>query len=78
MGSVKISETINELRKQKGLSIEELSNLAGVPKSTLSKITAGITKNPNLDTVQAILSLLDVLLIILIIKKLQTFLVTTP
>lgn len=52
-------EKINEIRKSKGISIDELSRLSGVPKSTLSKITAGITKNPNLDTVQSIAKALD-------------------
>lgn len=52
-------ELINEVRKQKKISIEELSLKSGVPKSTLSKITAGITKNPNLETVRAIAQALD-------------------
>lgn len=47
-------EKITELRKKSGLSLEELSIKSGVPRSTLSKISAGITKNPNLETVQAI------------------------
>lgn len=52
-------ERINAIRKAKGLSLDELSKKSGVPKGTLSKITAGITKNPNLDTVQAIARALD-------------------
>lgn len=47
-------EKINALRKTQGLSIEDLSKRSGVPLGTLSKITAGITKNPNIDTVIAI------------------------
>jgi len=47
-------EKINIFRKQKGISVEELSKLSGVPLGTLSKITAGITKNPNLETVRSI------------------------
>ncbi len=47
-------EKINEYRKKRGLSIEELSEKSGVPIGTLSKINAGITKNPNLETVKAI------------------------
>ncbi len=45
---------INALRKAQGFSIEDLSKRSGVPLGTLSKITAGITKNPNIDTVIAI------------------------
>ncbi|MGI6084785.1 MAG: helix-turn-helix domain-containing protein [Acetivibrionales bacterium] len=52
-------EKINLLRKQKGLSIEELSKLSGVPIGTLSKITAGITTNPTLETVRSIAAALE-------------------
>ena len=47
-------EKINILRKQKGISLDALVSLSGVPKGTLSKISAGITKNPSLDTMTAI------------------------
>lgn len=49
-----LGNKINEIRKQKGLSIDELCELSGIPKGTLSKITAGITTSPTLDTVRAI------------------------
>ena len=52
-------ERINEIRKQKKMSINQLSELSGVPKGTLSKITAGITTNPNLDTLKAIARTLE-------------------
>lgn len=47
-------ERINEIRKAKNMSIDELCVKSGIPKSTISKITAGITTNPTLDTMQAI------------------------
>ena len=47
-------EKINIMRKHIGMSIDELSEKSGVPKGTLSKITAGITKNPSVDTVKSI------------------------
>ena len=47
-------EKINIMRNHVGLSIDELSEKSGVPKGTLSKITAGITKNPSVDTVKSI------------------------
>ena len=47
-------EKLNEERKKLGLSVEELANLAGLPKSTIEKILFGVVKNPRLDTVQAI------------------------
>lgn len=49
-----IGKKINEMRKQTGLSLDEISERSKVPKGTLSKITAGITKNPSLETVAAI------------------------
>ena len=49
-----LGNRINALRKEKKISVDELSEMSGVPKGTLSKITAGITSNPTLDTVQAI------------------------
>jgi len=51
---VSLDKRMNELRKAKKMTLEELSEKSGVPASTLKKISAGITTNPNLDTVQAI------------------------
>ncbi len=47
-------ENINRLRKAMGMSIEELSKRSGLPRSTVSKLTAGISTNPNLDTIKAL------------------------
>ncbi len=47
-------EKINEYRKKVGISVEELSLKSGVPIGTLSKITAGITKDPKLETIRSI------------------------
>ncbi len=47
-------EKISDMRKDRGLSLDELSERSGVPKGTLSKISAGITKNPSIDTIKAI------------------------
>ena len=52
-------ERINELRKQQGLTIEDLSVKADVPLSTLKKICAGSTVNPALETVKSIARALD-------------------
>lgn len=45
---------INEERKRQGLSIEELANLANLPKSTVEKIIFGIVKHPRIDTLDAL------------------------
>lgn len=47
-------EIINKLKQEKKLTNAQLSQLSGVTRSTLDKITAGINKNPTLDTLQAI------------------------
>ena len=47
-------EKMNEIRKRQHLTIEELSKKSGVPLSTVKKVCAGITTNPNLDTVSAL------------------------
>ncbi|EOU2128086.1 TPA: helix-turn-helix domain-containing protein [Clostridium perfringens] len=52
-------EIINKLKKEKGLTNEELSQKSGVPLGTLSKITSGITKDPKLETLKSIAKVLD-------------------
>ena len=47
-------EKLNEERKKRKMSVEELAQKAGLPKSTIEKILFGITKNPRLDTVGAL------------------------
>ena len=51
-------DAIDRIRKERGLSIEELAVKSGVPIGTLSKINAGITKDPKLETVKAIVKAL--------------------
>lgn len=50
---------INNRRKELNMSIDELVEKSGVPKGTLSKITAGINTNPTLSTVEAICDALN-------------------
>lgn len=45
-------EKFNEMRKNSGMSLDEISAKSGIPKGTLSKITAGITKAPPLETMR--------------------------
>lgn len=47
-------EIINELRKKKGLTSEQLSIKSGVPIGTLNKILNGTTKDPKLETLKAL------------------------
>lgn len=52
-------ERINELKKIKGLTNPQLSQLTGIAISTLDKITSGTNKNPKLETLQLICRALD-------------------
>jgi len=45
-------DTFNEMRKNSKMSLDEISLKSGVPKSTLAKITSGITKAPPLETMR--------------------------
>ena len=54
-----LGNRINEIRKKKKIGIDQLCEKSGVPKGTLSKITAGITTSPTLDTVKAIARALE-------------------
>ncbi len=49
-----LKDQIGVYRKQIGMSIEELSLKSGVPISTLKKISAGVTKDPQVETLRAI------------------------
>lgn len=45
-------DAFNEMRKKSGMTLDEISAKSGVPKGTLSKISAGITKAPPLETMR--------------------------
>ena len=47
-------EKINILKRQMGITTEELSEKSGIPTGTLNKILSGQTKDPKLETVKSI------------------------
>jgi len=49
-------ERINLFKRELGMTNEKLSSISGVPKSTIDKITSGLTQNPNIETVRAIVT----------------------
>ena len=51
-------EVINDIKRQRGMTTEELSEKSGVPIGTLNKILAGQTKDPKLQTVSALAKVL--------------------
>lgn len=52
-------EIINQLKKKKGFTTDDLSRISGVPLGTLNKILSGITTDPKLETVKAIAKALN-------------------
>ncbi|MBS5782083.1 MAG: helix-turn-helix transcriptional regulator [Clostridium sp.] len=42
------------MKKDSGMTTEEISKLSGIPKGTLNKLFAGQTKDPQLNTMRAV------------------------
>jgi transcriptional regulator with XRE-family HTH domain len=57
-GVGEVSQRVRELREQRGLSLSALARRAAVGKATLSGLEAG-TRNPTLETLQAVAAALD-------------------
>lgn len=55
-----IAENIKKIRKKKEISQDKLSKLADVTLTTLTKIEAGMNKNPTIKTLQKIARALEV------------------
>jgi len=49
-----IGDIIRQKRKEKGISLSELSRMTGVSKSYLSYIERGMKKNPSIDVIKRI------------------------
>ena len=47
-------DNLNRIKKNSGMTIEQISEASGVPKGTLNKLFAGQTKDPQLSTVSAV------------------------
>ncbi|MGG0716054.1 helix-turn-helix transcriptional regulator [Robertmurraya massiliosenegalensis] len=61
-----IGKNIAEIRKQRGYTLTQLSELSNISKSYLSNIERNINKNPSLEVIQKIATVLDVDLITLL------------
>jgi XRE family transcriptional regulator, master regulator for biofilm formation len=55
-----IGQRIKSLRKEKGISLSELANLAGVAKSYISSIERDIQNNPSIQFLEKVSSVLGV------------------
>lgn len=51
---MELYKVLTNRRKELGMKIEDLSKISAVPENTLKKILAGITVNPGITTVKAI------------------------
>lgn len=67
-----VSEKLNELRKQKGLTNQQIADICNLPLSTVTKVMSGETKDPTLTTLKAITDALDVTLDYLFIKEVES------
>ena len=57
-----VGNIINQIKKAKGITNQELSERTGLAISTIDKITSGINDNPKLNTLLAICDALEVTL----------------
>lgn len=51
-------DNLKELKKAKGMSIEQIADATNLPKRTVSRIFSGDTDNPYVDTLHRIVSIL--------------------
>jgi XRE family transcriptional regulator of biofilm formation len=61
-----LGENIAKLRKQRGYSLTELANLTNISKSYLSNIENNINKNPSLQIISKVATVLNVDLITIV------------
>ncbi len=47
-------EGLKQLKKEQKMTLQQISDLSGIPKRTVDDIFSGKTKNPRIDTMQAI------------------------
>lgn len=57
---MELGEAISFYRRKADMTIDELAEKSGVPKSTINKIIGGITKAPTLDNIKAIAKALGI------------------
>ena len=52
---------LKKVKKEKKMTLQQISDLSGIPKRTVDGIFSGKTKNPRVDTMQAIEKALGVI-----------------
>lgn len=51
---MELYEILTNRRRELGISIDDIVSASGIPKGTVSKIMAGITKDPGIETLRSI------------------------
>lgn len=49
-----LHEALSHRRKNLGMSVDQLAEKSGIPKSTLAKVLTGVNPNPTLETIKSI------------------------
>jgi XRE family transcriptional regulator, master regulator for biofilm formation len=55
-----VGEALKRYREERGMTINELSHLAGISKSYISSIERGLQKNPSIKVLQKLADTLDI------------------
>ncbi|SDY53473.1 Helix-turn-helix [Evansella caseinilytica] len=64
-----IGDIIRQKRKERGISLSELSRMTGVSKSYLSYIERGMKKNPSIEVTKRILKTLNLPITVITSKE---------
>lgn len=67
-----VSDKLNELRKKKGLTNQQIADMCNLSLSTVTKVMSGETKDPTLTTLKAITDVLGVTLDYLYIEEVES------
>ena len=56
---VDLSQRLTQIRKERGMTVDQVVEISGVTKSTASKVFSGIETNPKMGTLLALLRAMD-------------------
>lgn len=59
MGWIMKTEDLKKWKEERKLTTKQISNLSGIPESTVSRILSGQTDNPTFDTICALVKAMD-------------------
>lgn len=56
---INLAQGLTAIRKERGMTVDQVVAASGVTKSTAAKVFSGIETNPKMDTVMALLAAMD-------------------